>query len=63
MADAKAPLTKYLMEASPERRSRQMKPASTYVGSDMSSNDTKKAITSVETAMPIMPVMMSSSRP
>ena len=34
-----------------------------YVGSDMSSNETKKAMMSVLIAMPIMPVTMSSSRP
>ena len=40
-----------------------MKPARMYVGSDMSSKETKKATMSVDIAMPIMPVMTSSSRP
>ena len=34
-----------------------------YVGSDMSSKETKKAMMSVVMAMPIMPVMTSSSSP
>jgi hypothetical protein len=53
---------KYFSAASPDLGSRLDHPARTYVGSDMSSNEMNSAITSVETAMPIMPVITSSSR-
>ena len=55
-------MTKYLMAASPERVSRRMKPASTYVGSDMSSNETKSEMMSFETPMPIIPVMIEQQQ-
>ncbi len=48
---------KYFSAASPDLGSCRAQPASTYVGSDMSSKEMKRAITSVDTAMPIMPAI------